>query len=69
MFNGSLENLREVKQLTRRLGVKYIKILAYNLRANGLVKQGYKPVLAMLRKLKDARLKNWIANLPFTIWV
>ena len=31
MFNGGLENLKEVKQLTRRLGVKYIKISAYNL--------------------------------------
>ena len=58
MFNGSLKNLREVKQLTRRLGAKYIKILAYNLRANGLVKGGYKPILATLRKLKDAKLKN-----------
>ena len=58
MFNGGLENLKEVKQLTRRLGVKYIKISAYNLRANRLVKEGHKPILATLRKLKDARLKN-----------
>ena len=58
VFNGGLENLEEVKQLIRRLGVKYIKISAYNPRANGLVKGGYKPVLAILRKLKDARSKN-----------
>ena len=58
VFNGSLENLKEVKQLTRRLGVKHIKISAYNLQANRLVKGGYKPVLATLRKLKDAGLKN-----------
>ena len=58
MFNGSLENLKEVKQLTRRLGVKYIKISAYNPRANGLVKGGYKPILTTLRKLKNAKLKN-----------
>ena len=68
MFNGSLKNLGEVEQLTRRLGVKHIKISAYNLRANGLVEGGHKPVLATLRKLKDAGLKNWIADLPFTIW-
>ena len=67
VFNGGLKNLKEVKQLTRRLGVKYIKISAYNPRVNGLVEGGYKPVLATLRKLKDAGLKNWIANLPFTI--
>ena len=67
MFNGSLKNLREVKQLTRRLGAKYIRISAYNLRVNGLIKGGYKPVLATLRKLKDARLKNLITNLLFTI--
>ena len=64
MVNGGPENKALVVDLVKRYGIYRLLVSAYYPQANGIVEQGYKPIVDVLGKITNRGFTGWIKHLP-----
>jgi hypothetical protein len=63
VINGDSENKNLVMQFVTDYNIKRIVISPYNVKANGMIKRGYKPVINVLAKMTKGGINKWVRNL------
>ena len=58
------ENIKDVIQLLNKIKIQKIQVLAYNLKANGMIKKSYGPIKNALSKIEG----KWIINLLMVLF-
>lgn len=54
-------------ELTKRLKIKRVVVLAYYLQANKMMEYSHKSIIEALSKILDRGSTNWIQNLPIVL--
>ena len=60
IINREDKNIKEIIRLLNKMKIQKIQVLAYNLKANGIIEKGYEPIKNALSKMEG----KWIINLP-----
>jgi hypothetical protein len=63
IINGGPENKDLIMQFVTDYNIKRVIISPYNIKANGMIERGYKPIINILAKMIKGGINKWIRNL------